>query len=127
MPDYNCEHCHDTGVCPPPEGYDTWLDYAVDTLTDLPLNSSSFYESPPPHRRDMRAAARAELEALRAIADKWEQTMEECSSCHGTGFVSIHENNINSPWRELWLQADKENITGDGWHRVPCPDCKEKQ
>jgi len=98
MPDYKCDHCHDTGVCPttegvharyacthcdayskrgggakgaekhvpPPGGYDSWLDYAVDTLTDLPLDSSSFYESPPPHRRDMRAAARAELEVLRA-------------------------------------------------------------
>jgi len=119
MPDYNCEHCHDTGV-----DEDVIRIKVGDGCYSIFVGKVGIGVD----RYTTFVKLNEFADAIRkAIAGKWEQTTEECSSCHGTGFVSIHENNINSPWRELWLQADKENITGDGWHSVPCPDCKEKQ
>jgi hypothetical protein len=60
-------------TCPPPAGYETWLDYAVATmdtrsayhehLFDLPTGNS-----PACDREAMRAAVLAELDALRLAA-----------------------------------------------------------
>ena len=56
---------------PPPRGYTNWLDYAVATmdLRAAQLEASGlfddFVDGPLPSYNDMRAAANAELQALR--------------------------------------------------------------
>jgi len=43
--------------------------------------------------------------------------------CEGTGWVPVHGDDRDEPWRDLWLKAEKEEPTDDGWHFVACPDC----
>ncbi|MCI2811192.1 hypothetical protein [Eoetvoesiella caeni] len=52
-----------------PEGYETWLDYAVTTLdVRTPELLNAFEDKPFVERDAMRSAAREELQALRAKA-----------------------------------------------------------
>jgi hypothetical protein len=43
--------------------------------------------------------------------------------CEGTGWVPISCDNMSEPWRTLWLEAEKESPSDDGWHFVRCPEC----
>ena len=46
--------------------------------------------------------------------------------CEGTGFVPIYKDEPNDKegnWHDLWVEAEKKNPTGDGWHFVRCPAC----
>lgn len=51
-----------------PEGYDTWLDYAVKTMEKPPFSPNEWFDrwGRAPRGDEMRAAARAELDELRA-------------------------------------------------------------
>jgi len=53
---------------PPPEGYDTWLDYAVINMPTRDLYLRAIDEGESITRNDMRDAVEAELRALRAAA-----------------------------------------------------------
>lgn len=44
--------------------------------------------------------------------------------CEGTGRVPIHQDDPEEPWHTLWLEAEQQEHTDDGWHFVACPDCK---
>lgn len=43
--------------------------------------------------------------------------------CEGTGMVPIKDDDMEEPWRALWLEAEAEHPAADGWHFVKCPDC----
>ena len=43
--------------------------------------------------------------------------------CEGTGFVPIKKDDMEEPFRTLWLESEKKNPTDDGWHFVKCPGC----
>jgi hypothetical protein len=43
--------------------------------------------------------------------------------CEGTGFVPICKDDPEEPWHSLWLEAEKEVHSEDGWHFVTCPRC----
>lgn len=43
--------------------------------------------------------------------------------CEGTGAVPIKKDDMQEPFRTLWLEAEKEKPSEDGWHFVKCPDC----
>jgi hypothetical protein len=60
----------ETNAPPPPDGYATWLDYAVDTMdTRLPQLEQTMQEGAPEHSREsMRQAVQAELATLRKLA-----------------------------------------------------------
>jgi hypothetical protein len=57
---------------PPPSGYKTWLDYAVENLDTRDLHNSSIFDTSlwgrEVDRREFLDAARRELESLRAMA-----------------------------------------------------------
>ena len=44
--------------------------------------------------------------------------------CEGMGVVPISGDDMEEPWRTLWLEAEKENPSDNGNHFVKCPDCK---
>ena len=44
--------------------------------------------------------------------------------CEGTGAVPIKQDDLEEPFRTLWLEAEEKEVSGDGWHFVTCPDCK---
>lgn len=44
-------------------------------------------------------------------------------SCEGTGLVPISKDKTDEPWKSLWLEAEKNEPTDDGWHFVTCPEC----
>ena len=54
-------------ILPPPTGYASWLDYAVDTMDTGAIEIDYLFDddSTAPTREAMRGSARAELEALR--------------------------------------------------------------
>ena len=54
-------------ILPPPTGYASWLDYAVDTIDTGAIEIDYLFDddSTAPTREAMRGSARAELEALR--------------------------------------------------------------
>jgi hypothetical protein len=63
----------------PPRGWPTWLDWAVETMETRSIflqacqetgTPSEWWPSPIPQREEMEAAARAELEDLRARAQQ---------------------------------------------------------
>jgi hypothetical protein len=60
----------DPSAPPPPDGYATWLDYAVDTMdTRQPQLERLLQEGATPHSREsMRQAVQAELAQLRRLA-----------------------------------------------------------
>ena len=43
--------------------------------------------------------------------------------CEGMGVVPISEDETEEPWRALWLEAERKEPSGDGWHFVKCPTC----
>lgn len=43
--------------------------------------------------------------------------------CEGTGWVPVKQDDEEEPWKSLWLEAEEESPTDDGWHFVLCPDC----
>lgn len=54
---------------PPPRGYESWLDYAVETLDLRKVELDYMFEDgPTPKREEMRLAAQKELQELRATA-----------------------------------------------------------
>lgn len=60
-------------TCPPPSGYETWLDYAVATMDTRSAYHEHLFQlspgnSPACEREAMRAAVLAELDALRLAA-----------------------------------------------------------
>ena len=46
------------------------------------------------------------------------------AQCEGTGWVPVFKNDKKEPWRTLWLAAEKERTSDDGWHFVKCPTCR---
>jgi len=61
----------DTANLPtPPEGYATWLDFAVDTMDTRAEEQERIWAGTPVSRQAMRDALRAELVALRRKADE---------------------------------------------------------
>lgn len=54
----------------PPEGYATWLDFAVDTMDTRAEEQERIWAGTPVSRQAMRDAVRAELVALRRKADE---------------------------------------------------------
>lgn len=60
----------DPSAPPPPDGYATWLDYAVDTMdTRMPQLEQTMQDGAPDHSREsMRQAVQAELATLRKLA-----------------------------------------------------------
>ena len=43
--------------------------------------------------------------------------------CEGTGWVPIAQDDMEEPFRTLWLEAEKKKPTDDGTHFVTCPNC----
>jgi len=43
--------------------------------------------------------------------------------CEGTGWVPISYDDMEEPFRTLWLEAEKKIPADDGYHFVKCPDC----
>ena len=43
--------------------------------------------------------------------------------CEGTGTVPVHRDEGEEPYRTLWIAAEIEEPTNDGWHFIACPDC----
>lgn len=43
--------------------------------------------------------------------------------CEGTGVVPIAHDDMEEPWRQLWLEAEAKEKADDGWHFVRCPEC----
>lgn len=43
--------------------------------------------------------------------------------CEGTGWVPIGSDDMEEPWRSLWLAAEAKQHADDGDHFVKCPDC----
>lgn len=43
--------------------------------------------------------------------------------CEGTGVVPVGRDDMEEPWRSLWLKAEEEKPTDDGYHFVVCPSC----
>ena len=43
--------------------------------------------------------------------------------CEGTGLVPIKKDMNEEPFLSLWLEAEKEEPSEDGWHFVICPNC----
>ncbi len=43
--------------------------------------------------------------------------------CEGMGQVPIKSDDMEEPFRTLWLEAEKKEPTDDGYHFVVCPEC----
>lgn len=43
--------------------------------------------------------------------------------CEGTGVVPISKDDMEEPYRTLWLEAESLKHEDDGYHFVKCPDC----
>ncbi len=43
--------------------------------------------------------------------------------CEGTGIVPINSDDMEEPWRTLWLEAEKKKPSDNGTYFVKCPDC----
>ena len=43
--------------------------------------------------------------------------------CEATGFVPVHRNEKEEPWKSLWEDAEKKSPTDDNYHFVTCPRC----
>lgn len=43
--------------------------------------------------------------------------------CEGTGWVPIAADDMEEPWRALWLKAEAKSPRDDGYHFVKCPAC----
>jgi len=43
--------------------------------------------------------------------------------CEGMGVVPIGSDDMEEPFRTLWLEAEKKKPSDDGTHFVTCPDC----
>jgi hypothetical protein len=43
--------------------------------------------------------------------------------CEGTGWIPCKSDDSSPILRGLWLAAEAEKRTDDGWHFVRCPDC----
>ena len=43
--------------------------------------------------------------------------------CEGMGVVPISKDDMEEPWRTLWLEAEKKKPSDDGTHFVKCPEC----
>lgn len=47
--------------------------------------------------------------------------------CEGTGFIPCREGSREDEppvYRVLWYLAEAKHPTDDGWHFIPCPQCK---
>jgi hypothetical protein len=65
---------------PPPTGYPSWLDFAVETFDTRGLWAASIFdEGVQPERSAMREAAREELRQLREVAKLHEQSADTSS------------------------------------------------
>jgi len=60
-------------------------------------------------------------EALGMPAPDLETMCED--QCEGTGWVPIGKDDMEEPWRGLWLAAETEAASLDGTHFVKCPTC----
>jgi hypothetical protein len=43
--------------------------------------------------------------------------------CEGIGWVPVFRDDMEEPFRALWLAAEAKQHADDGWHFVQCPDC----
>lgn len=43
--------------------------------------------------------------------------------CEAMGWVPIRSDDPEEPWHTLWMEAEKESPSEDGWHFVKCPSC----
>jgi hypothetical protein len=46
-----------------------------------------------------------------------------CDDCSGTGWVPCSKANMDEPLCSLWVQAETDVPSQDGFHLVPCPKC----
>jgi hypothetical protein len=47
-----------------------------------------------------------------------------CCECEGTGWVPVYKSDMDNPYRKLWVQAEIDNPSADGWHLLPCKECQ---
>lgn len=45
------------------------------------------------------------------------------AGCEGTGWLPVSKSNMNEPLRHLWVAAEIDTPSDDGWHLIPCPKC----
>ena len=63
-------------------------------------------------------------DALGGIGGPWPKASKaSCRTCEGMHVVPVFKDNMDEPFRTLWLEAENKNPTDDGWHFVMCPDC----
>ena len=43
--------------------------------------------------------------------------------CEGIGWVPVKRNDMEEPFRNLWLQAEAKEKSADGYHFIKCPEC----
>lgn len=43
--------------------------------------------------------------------------------CQGTGWIPVYKDEMTPAERSLWVQAEMDSRSEDGWHMVPCPAC----
>jgi len=46
-----------------------------------------------------------------------------CCHCQGTGWIPVSSSDMDDPYRHLWVQAEIDSPSDDGWHLVPCKEC----
>lgn len=74
----------DSAVSPtPPEGYESWLDFAIDTMDTRAEEQERVSAGTPVSRQAMRDAVRAELIALRQKANEMEASGAPNLNCDG--------------------------------------------
>ena len=43
--------------------------------------------------------------------------------CAGTGWIPVSQHDMKDPLRSLWVDAELDAPSEDGWHLLPCPAC----
>jgi hypothetical protein len=86
-----------------PTGFDSWLDYAIATMDARgALLDALFADDDIPSQEDIRAAAKAELDALRANAASWVQ--DQTISGSRTSDRQFHSASFLRPAKDFdWL------------------------
>ena len=60
----------------------------------------------------------------RALGIPYPEPATMClGQCEGTGWVPIIKDDMEEPFRTLWLEAEANEPADNGWHFVKCPDC----
>lgn len=65
-----------------------------------------------------------EIEITSRYGNRVPSLLRVCrEECEGMGCVPIKSDNMEHPWRTLWLEAEAKEPTDDGYHFVKCPYC----